>query len=71
MAIVIDPKRTMSSGKVEIGCFRTFPESYVAELEKNGSTAIGSNSLVPLEKLEDFGIHCYKYYQLEHSFFKS
>jgi len=35
-AIVIDPFRTMASGKVEIGCFRTFPESYIAELEKSG-----------------------------------
>lgn len=24
LAIVIDPKRTMSAGKVEIGCFRTY-----------------------------------------------
>jgi COP9 signalosome complex subunit 5 len=27
--------------------------------------------MVPLEKLEDYGIHHYKYYKLEHSFFKS
>jgi COP9 signalosome complex subunit 5 len=33
-AIVIDPKRTMSAGKVEIKCFRTYPESYVME-QKN------------------------------------
>ena len=26
---------------------------------------------MPPEKLEDFGVHAYKYYQLEHSFFKS
>ena len=25
IAIVVDPHRTMSSGKVEIGCFRTYP----------------------------------------------
>ena len=74
IAIVIDPKRTMSSGKVELACFRTFPESYIAEIEKSGSNVSGggsSKSMVPVEKLEDFGIHAYKYYQLEHSFFKS
>jgi COP9 signalosome complex subunit 5 len=27
--------------------------------------------MVPLDKLEDYGIHARKYYQLEHSFFKS
>jgi COP9 signalosome complex subunit 5 len=29
VAIVVDPKRTMSAGKVEIGCFRVYPESYI------------------------------------------
>ena len=38
IAIVVDPKRTMSSGKVELSCFRTFPESYIAEIEKSGNT---------------------------------
>ena len=36
IAIVIDPKRTMTSGKVDLGCFRTYPEPYIAELEKSG-----------------------------------
>lgn len=72
IAIVVDPKRTMSAGKVELGCFRTFPDSYIAEIEKGAVTgANGSRSLVPQDKLEDFGIHAHKYYQLEHSFFKS
>lgn len=61
----------MSSGKVDLACFRTFPESYIADLEKGGNTTAGSKSLVPMDKLEDFGIHAHKYYQLEHSFFKS
>jgi COP9 signalosome complex subunit 5 len=39
VAIVIDPKRTISSGKVSIGCFRTFPESYIQEIEKSGNIA--------------------------------
>lgn len=28
LAIVVDPIKTISSGKVEIGCFRTYPEDY-------------------------------------------
>jgi len=45
LAIVIDPTRTMSAGKVEIGCFRTFPEDYKSNM--------GSDfEHVPLEKIE-------------------
>ena len=33
MAVVIDPKRTMSAGKVEIGVFRTYSEAYIAKIE--------------------------------------
>lgn len=29
LAIVIDPKETMTSGKVEIGAFRTFSDDYI------------------------------------------
>ena len=60
----------MSSGKVEIGCFRTYPESYILEKEQSGETS-SKNQMVPLDKIDDFGIHANKYYQLEHSFFKS
>lgn len=28
LAIVVDPIKTLSSGKVEIGCYRTYPEDY-------------------------------------------
>ena len=69
IAIVIDPKRTMSAGKVEIGCFRVFPDSYV-EQQKEGKHG-GSDGSIPLNKQKDFGIHAHRYYQLEHSFFKS
>ena len=69
IAIVIDPKRTMSAGKVEIGCFRTYPDSHIEKIEKAGRE--GSKSMVPAEKTEEFGLHAHKYYQLEHSFFKS
>ena len=29
IAIVIDPFETMSAGKVELKCFRTYPESHI------------------------------------------
>ena len=63
VAIVIDPKRTVSSGKVDIGCFRTFPENY------KGKTSDFES--VPMNKIEDFGAHADKYYKLDHSIFKS
>lgn len=79
-AIVIDPDRTVSAGKVEIGGFRTFPDSYVADKEKGGATmknggAGGVESdgfqTIPLGKIEDFGAHANHYYPLEVSHYKS
>ena len=63
-AIVIDPHRTISAGKVELGVFRTYPEDHVAK-EKTDFEH------VPLGKIDDFGIHAHKYYKIPHSFFKS
>lgn len=34
LAIVIDPHRTMSAGKVEIGCFRTYSQAEVDRKEE-------------------------------------
>ena len=28
LAIVVDPIRTMTSGKIEVGAFRCYPEGY-------------------------------------------
>ncbi|KAJ2765765.1 COP9 signalosome catalytic subunit rri1 [Coemansia nantahalensis] len=70
LAVVIDPKRTMSAGKVDLGAFRTFPEDYQPGKADGGSEAGGFQS-VPLEKIEDFGVHADKYYPLEVSYFKS
>lgn len=71
IAIVVDPKRTMSAGKVELGCFRVFPESYIQQMEKQKTGGSGADTMVPADKIGDFGLHANKYYQLEHSFFKS
>ncbi|KAF1349338.1 Mov34-domain-containing protein [Lizonia empirigonia] len=77
-AIVIDPDRTVSAGKVEIGSFRTFPDSYVQDKEKgatmkNGGGGVESDGFqtIPLGKMEDFGAHANHYYPLEVSHYKS
>ena len=67
IAIVIDPDRTISAGKVEIGAFRTYPEDYKPEM---GLDDDGYQS-IPLNKAEDFGAHASRYYQLEISHYKS
>jgi COP9 signalosome complex subunit 5 len=65
LAVVIDPERTMTAGKVEIGAFRTFPEDY------KPSSGSGNDLGVPMEKMQDFGAHADRYYSLEVSTFKS
>lgn len=62
IAIVVDPKRTMSAGKVELGCFRTYTDTF-AEKNRKNSTAADSGALIPSgEKFDDFGTHAHKYY---------
>ncbi|PVI04726.1 Mov34-domain-containing protein [Periconia macrospinosa] len=76
LAVVIDPDRTVSAGKVEIGAFRTYPEAYVQEKEKaaggaKGGTGEDGFQTIPLGKIEDFGAHANHYYALEVSHYKS
>lgn len=66
LAIVIDPKRTMSSGRVNLGAFRTYPRDY-----KPPDEGPSEYQTIPLDKIEDFGVHCKRYYSLETSYFKS
>jgi COP9 signalosome complex subunit 5 len=66
VAIVVDPKRTMSSGKVDIGAFRTYPKDYKAPDEEPSQY-----QTIPIEKIEDFGVHAKQYYPLDVSYFKS
>lgn len=66
LGIVVDPKRTMSSGKVDIGAFRTYPRDY-----KPPNAQPSEYQSVPLDKIEDFGVHANAYYQLNISVFKS
>jgi COP9 signalosome complex subunit 5 len=67
LAVVIDPDRTISAGKVEIGAFRTFPENY----KEDAPVTNDGYQTIPLAKVEDFGAHSSRYYSLEVSHFKS
>ena len=67
LAVVIDPDRTISAGKVEIGAFRTYPGDY----KPTDSGAGDGYQTIPLAKVEDFGAHSSRYYSLEVSHFKS
>eukprot|EP00727_Mastigamoeba_balamuthi_P001496 m51a1_g11343 putative mov34 mpn pad-1 family protein (334) ;mRNA; f:164242-165462 len=66
IAIVVDPTRTISAGKVEIGAFRTYPQGY-----KPPDEGPSLYQTIPLNKIEDFGVHCKAYYPLDITYFKS
>ncbi|KAI0564586.1 JAB1/MPN/MOV34 metalloenzyme [Gracilaria domingensis] len=66
LAIVVDPVRTISAGKVDLGAFRTYPPQYRPPTE-----GVNEYQTIPLNKIEDFGVHCNNYYPLEVSYFKS
>jgi len=68
VAVVIDPDRTISAGKVEIGAFRTYPEDYKPAISADSSDG---HETIPLGKIEDFGAYADRYYSLEVSHFKS
>lgn len=65
-ALVIDPTRTVSAGKVDIGAFRTYPQGY-----KPPDEPLSEYQTIPLNKIEDFGVHCKQYYSLDITYFKS
>lgn len=64
VAVVIDPLRTMTAGRVDIGAFRTFPAAHDAE-------AATRPSAVPAAKAADYGAHANQYYALDVELFKS
>uniref|UniRef100_A0A0N5A973 MPN domain-containing protein n=1 Tax=Syphacia muris TaxID=451379 RepID=A0A0N5A973_9BILA len=66
VAIVIDPIRTISAGKVDLGAFRTYPKGY-----KPPEEAPSEYQSIPSDKIDDFGVHCKQYYSLDVSYFKS
>ncbi|EME86721.1 CSN5 cop9 signalosome subunit 5 [Pseudocercospora fijiensis CIRAD86] len=68
LAVVVDPHRTISSGKVDIGAFRTYPEGYKPDGQESAAEGMAA---VPMAKAQDFGAHANRYYPLEVSHFKS
>ena len=62
----IDPNRTISAGRVDIGAFRTYPENYTP-----AHVSQSEYQSIPLNKIEDFGVHANQYYQLDVEIFKS
>ncbi|XP_072708486.1 COP9 signalosome complex subunit 5 isoform X2 [Ciconia boyciana] len=56
VAVVIDPTRTISAGKVNLGAFRTYPKGY-----KPPDEGPSEYQTIPLNKIEDFGVHCKQY----------
>lgn len=67
LAVVIDPDRTVSAGKVEIGAFRTFPDGY----KPDATTDSEGFQTIPMDKAAEFGAHAERYYPLEVSHYKS
>lgn len=59
LAIVVDPFRTNTSGKVDIGAFRTFPEGH------KRSVLLSERQMIK----QRYGAHAHKYYPLEVSYF--
>lgn len=66
LAVVLDPVRTCAAGKVEVGAFRTYPAGYVPPDE-----GPGEYQSIPMDKIEDFGVHCKQYYSLPIEIFKN
>jgi len=65
LAIVVDPKRTLSSGKVEIKAFRTWPtENYVIPEQHKMKVPKGKGEF-------EFGVYSHRYYELKISVFQS
>lgn len=69
VAVVIDPDRTISAGKVEIGAFRTYPAGH--NPASSSATDEDGYESIPVHKAEDFGAHTSQYYALEVAHFKS
>ena len=70
VAVVIDPDRTVSAGKVEIGAFRTYPEGHVPK-NKQFTDDSDDYQAIPQDKVQDFGVHANAYYPLQITHYKS
>jgi len=66
IALVVDPVLSLSTGRVEIKAFRTYPENYVGTLDDDWD-----RDSVPQSKIEEFGAHFNSYYQVPITVFRS
>ncbi|KAK4123561.1 Mov34-domain-containing protein [Parathielavia appendiculata] len=80
VAVVIDPDRTVSANKVDIGAFRTYPDNYTPPSHPASTpsstagpttTLTSTSTSVPLTKADDYGAHASKYYPLEVEHYRS
>ena len=58
----------MAAGKVDIGAFRTYPPGHKPA---DSAPPPDHHHRIPLQKVDDFGVHYQSYYALNVSFFKS
>ncbi|KAK6454988.1 COP9 signalosome complex subunit 5 [Scheffersomyces xylosifermentans] len=72
LALVIDPIKMLKQNKVEIGAFRTYPESYVnSQKKKKSDTKVNDSKNLPKSKRKDFGVHSDRYYSLDIEIFNN
>lgn len=67
LAIVIDPIRTLSLGKVDIGAFRVIVDEEEAKVLQSSKQWIH----IPQDKIDDYGVHASEYVPLEIRYYRS
>ncbi|KAI5955243.1 RRI1 [Candida jiufengensis] len=77
LAIVVDPIKTLKSGKVDIGAFRTLPSGYQEQSQPQSKTSTSSATKskakfnLPKSKRQEFGSHSNRYYSLDVEIFEN
>jgi COP9 signalosome complex subunit 5 len=79
IALVVDPVRSLATGKVELKAFRTLPEAssqnfsspYGGYNARTGNTKPTDLSSIPVEKIAQFGVYVNQYYELPITYFRS
>lgn len=64
-ALVVDPYRTKSKKKIDLGCFRMYTQ------EGGIKSTVEMFDSIPLNRSTEFGVHQSKYYRMPHTFFNS
>jgi COP9 signalosome complex subunit 5 len=71
LAIVIDPVRTISTGKVEVKAFRTLPVDAQTEGTSGAQLEGWDTDSLPQDKVKELGAHFHRYYELPITVFRS